>query len=416
MHNNYPIMKYFLFCFLTLLCLVSCDNNHHEGTVGPDIPSIDSLQVYLSKANNGDIEAKFISGILLQSKQTKQDSIKASEYLNSAAESGYAPAERAIAYELLDSTSSSYNLNKGIEMLSKSAEHGHLRAKLELSNFYFEGKGVNIDNEKALKLLNEGLTGLFYIAKNENSKAQWVLGQLFISGSYLPQNIEQGKFWLKKSADANNAYGQYLYGASFMNGDIKDYASAFYWISEANKKKLPESYALLAELYRNGFGTSQDIKKAFELNLEGAKLGDHTAMFNVAYCYGQGQGVETNQSEAFNWYKKLADAGDNSAQNNIGAMYQNGTGVAKDSSEAFNWYMKAAIGGNSLAECNVGRCYASGDGVEKDLTEAVKWFTKSAEHGNPQGYLALAYCYAYGLGVAKDMSKAAYWQDKANIR
>ena len=409
-------MKYFLFCFLTLLCLVSCDNNHRGGTVGPDIPSIDSLQVYLSKANNGDIEAKFISGILLQSKQSKQDSIKASEYLNSAAESGYAPAERAIAYELLDSTSSNYNLNKGIEMLSKSAEHGHLRAKLELSNFYFEGKGGNIDNEKALKLLNEGLAGLFYIAKNGNSKAQWVLGQLFISGSYLPQNNERGKFWLKKSADANNAYGQCLYGTSFMNGDVKDYASAFYWINEANKKKLPESYALLAELYRNGFGTSQDIKKAFELNLEGAKLGDHTAMFNVAYCYGQGQGVEANQSEAFKWYKKLADAGNNSAQNNIGAMYQNGTGVTKDSSEAFKWYMKAAKGGNSLAECNVGRCYASGIGEEKDLTEAVKWFTMSAEHGNPQGYSALAYCYAYGLGVAKDMSKAAYWQDKANIR
>ena len=407
---------------------MSCDNNNCGGTVGPDIPSIDSLQVYLSKANSGDIESKFISGILLQSKQSKQDSIKASEYLNSAAESGYAPAERAIAYELLDSISSNYNLSKGIEMLSKSAEHGHLRAKLELSNFYFEGKGVNIDNEKALKLLNEGLTGLFDIAKNGNSKAQWVLGNLFISGSYLPRNNEQGKFWLKKSADANNAYGQYLYGASFMKGEAKDYTSAFYWINEANKKKLPESYAVLAELYINGFGTSQDIKKAFELNLEGAKLGDHRAMFKVAYCYGQGQGVEANQSEAFKWYKKLADCGNIGAQNNIGsmyqigaqnnigAMYQNGTGVTKDSSEAFKWYMKAAKGGNSLAECNVGRCYASGDGIEKDLTEAVKWFTMSAEHGNPQGYSALANCYAYGLGVPKDLSKAAYWRDKANVR
>lgn len=409
-------MKYFIFCFITLLCLVSCDNNHRGGTVGSDIPTIDSLQFYLSKANNGDIEAKFISGILLQSKQSKQDSIKASEYLNSAAESGYAPAERAIAFELLDSTSSNYNLNKGIEMLSKSAEHGHLRAKLELSNYYFEGKGVDVDDKKALELINEGLTGLLNLAKEGNSKAQWVLGKMFISGNYLPQNNEQGNLWLKKSADANNAYGQLLYGASFMDGEANDYTSAFYWINEANKNKLPESYAVLAELYRNGFGTSQDIKKAFELNLEGANLGDQTAMFNVAYCFGNGQGVDANQSEAFKWYKKLADCGNISAQNNIGAMYQNGTGVTKDSSEAFKWYMKAAKGGNSLAECNVGRCYASGDGVEKDLTEAVKWFTKSAEHGNPQGYSALAYCYAYGLGVAKDMAKAAYWQDKANIR
>lgn len=211
-------MKYFFICFFALLCFVSCDNVRHGDTVGPDIPCIDSLQVYLNKANNGDIEAKFISGILLQLKQTKQDSIKAFEYLNSAAESGYSPAERAIACELLDSTSSKYNLNKGIEMLSKSAERGHLRAKLQLSNFYFEGKGVDADDEKALALLNEGLSGLLNLSKRGNSKAQWILGKFFISGSYLPQNNEQGKLWLKKSADANNAYGQFLYGTDCFYG------------------------------------------------------------------------------------------------------------------------------------------------------------------------------------------------------
>ena len=411
-------MKYisFAICIAAFLCLASCDKVQHERTVGPDIPSVDSLSDYIDKANSGDIEAKFIASVLLYSKQSKQDSIKAFELLNSAAESGYSPAERAIAYELLDSTSSKFDMKKGIEMLSQSANHGHIRAQLELSNFYFEGRGVDANFDKALKLVNDGLSELYNLANEGNSKAQWVLGQLFLTGSYIPQNSEQGRIWLKKSANANNAYGQFLYGNSFMNGVTNDYESAFYWINEANKKKLPESYALLGELYKNGFGTSRDIKKAFELNLEGAKLGDQTAMFNVAYSYGQGVGIEANQTEAFKWYKILADAGNSGAQNNIGAMYQNGTGVTKDSSEAFKWYMKAAKGGNTLAECNVGRCYASGEGVEKDLTEAVKWFMKSAEHGNPQGYSALAYCYAYGLGVAQDLQKAAYWQDMANIR
>ena len=330
-------MKYSLsyiicfFAFFAFLSFVSCDNVPRGDTVGPDIPSMDSLQVYLDKANKGDVEAEFIAGVLLKSKQSKQDSIKAFEYLKSSAESGYSPAERAIAYELLDSTSSKYNAKEGIEMLSKSAEHGHLRAKLELSDFYFEGKNVAVDVEKALKLYREGLEGLFKLANERNSKAQWILGSSFIDGSYLPQSNEQGKVWLKKSAEANNAFGQLLYGISFLGGESKDFNSAFYWINEANKKKLTESYAKLAELYRNGFGTSQDINKAFELYLEGAKLGDQEAIFSVAYCYGQGQGVEANQSEAFKWYKKLADLGNVSAQNNIGAMYQNGTGVAKDS-------------------------------------------------------------------------------------
>ena len=239
-------MKYSLsyiicfFAFFAFLSFVSCDNVPRGDTVGPDIPSMDSLQVYLDKANKGDVEAEFIAGVLLQSKQSKQDSIKAFEYLKSSAESGYSPAERAIAYELLDSTSSKYNAKEGIEMLSKSAEHGHLRAKLELSDFYFEGKNVAVDVEKALKLYREGLEGLFKLANERNSKAQWILGSSFIDGSYLPQSNEQGKVWLKKSAEANNAFGQLLYGISFLGGESKDFNSAFYWINEANKKKLTE--------------------------------------------------------------------------------------------------------------------------------------------------------------------------------
>lgn len=410
-------MKYKIFSFLLLICLLtSCGKSHSAYTVGPDIPCQDSIQFYIDKANTGDDEAKFIAGILLYNNQTKQDSLKAFEYLTSSAEAGYSPAERKVAYELLDSTSNKYDLQKGIEWLTKSANHGHLRAKLELSDYYFSGKGVEADNNKALQLINEGLTGIFELADNGNSKAQWYLGNLFLNGYFLLKDEEQGRKWLKKSADSNNAYGQLLYGLSFMNGNEADYNSAFYWINEANKKKLLESYSSLAEMYRNGFGTAQDITKAFELNLEGAKLGDQSAMFRVAYSYGNGEGTEVNQSEAFKWYKKLADAGNIGAQNNIGAMYQNGTGVTKDAAEAFKWYLKAANGGNSLAECNVGRCYFAGEGVDKDLTEAFKWFTKAAEHGNPQGYSCLAYCYAYGFGVARDSQKAAYWQDRASVR
>lgn len=81
-------MKYSLsyiicfFAFFAFLSFVSCDNVPRGDTVGPDIPSMDSLQVYLDKANKGDVEAEFIAGVLLQSKQSKQDSIKAFEYLN----------------------------------------------------------------------------------------------------------------------------------------------------------------------------------------------------------------------------------------------------------------------------------------------------------------------------------------------
>ncbi len=405
-------LHFLLYAFMSVF--MSCNNTHHTYTVGPNIPCQDSLQYYIEKADKNDEGAQYIVAMLLEEKQTSQDSIKAFQYFSRSAENGFAPSERAMGHLFLDSTSTKFDKKKGIEWLTKSANHGHVWAKLVLAKYYISGEGVEENFDKALELIDDGLNGLHKLAEIGDSKAQYQLGKLFLTGSYFEKDLSQAKFWLQRSAEANNAYGQLLYGLYFL--DVQDYKSAFYWIAESNNKQLFESYSYLAELYRNGLGTEQDLKKAFDLNLTGAKMGDKSAMFRVAYSYSCGEGSEINKSEAFKWYKKLADMGDVGAQNNIGAMYANGDGVTKDEKEAFKWYLKAANAGNSLAECNVGRCYLAGQGVEKDLTEAFKWFTKSAEHGNVQGYSALSVCYRFGIGVPKNDEMAAYWEDKANVR
>ena len=405
-------ITFVLICFMSIF--MSCNNTHHTYTVGPNIPCQDSIQFYIEKADKGDEHAQYIAAVLLQRKQTSQDSIKAFQYFSRSAENGFVPSERAMSHLFLDSTSMKFDKIKGIEWLTKSANHGHVWAILELAEYYIKGDGVEQNFNKALELNYDGLNGLHVLAESGDTKAQYQLGQIFAKGNYFKKDLSQAKFWLQKSAEANNAFGQLCYGLYFE--EINDYKKAFYWLSESNNKQLFESYSLLAELYRNGLGTEQDLKKAFELNLAGAKLGDRFAMFRVAYSYSCGEGCDVNKSEAFKWYKKLADKGDESAQNNIGAMYASGDGVTKDEKEAFKWYLKAAKGGNSLAECNVGRCYFAGRGVEKDLTEAFNWFTKSAEHGNVQGYSALSYCYMFGIGIPKNIEMAAYWEDKANVR
>lgn len=401
-----------LYAFMGIF--MSCNNTHHTYTVGPNIPCQDSLQFYVDKAKKNDNTAQYIAGVLLEQKQTPQDSVKAYKYFSLSAESGFVPAERALAILLLDSTYTKYDKIKGIEWLTKSADHGLVIAKLELAEFYINGDGVEQNFNKAIDLINDGLKGLYLLAESGNAKAQYQLGRLFLYGKYFNKDLSQAKFWFQKSAEANNAYGQYLYGLYFL--ECNDFINAFYWITEANNNQLFKSYSHLAELYRNGLGTEQDLKKAFELNLAGAKLGDQSAMFRVAYSYSRAEGTDINKFEAFKWYKKLADIGEEGAQNNIGVMYENGDGITKDENEAFKWYLKAANAGNSLAESNVGRCYLNGIGVEKDLTEAFNWFKKSADHGNARGRYHLACCYRFGIGVPKNLEMANYWEDLANVR
>ena len=401
-----------------LLCvviapLIACDNIGVSYTVGPEIPSADSLSYYVEKAKSNDNKDLFIAGVLLQSTMSKSDSVEAMKMLEQSACNGYSPAERALAIEFMDSTSSYFDMNKGVELLSKAAEHGHLRAIFELSELHYAGKVVQQNYEKALELSNEALGQLFVLARNNDRRAQFFLGRHFRSGLNVPKDIDEAKKWLKASAEAGYPEGMIGYGHCFFLDS--DYKEALKWGQKARKKNIQGAACLIGLLYRDGLGVEQDLAKAFTLFLEDAKRGEIEAMSRVAYSYGNGEGVSRDYAESFKWYKKLADRGSSMALNNIGVMYAEGRGVIQNDNEAFKWYMKAAKKGSRIAEYNVGWYYLYGKGVEQDFTEAYNWFQKAAEHGYAGAYRWLAYCYSNGIGVAKDAEKAAYWEDKGNV-
>ena len=72
-----------------------------------------------------------------------------------------------------------------------------------------------------------------------------------------------------------------------------------------------------------GTAFNEDEKKAMELYLQSAKLGNKIAISNVGHCYEKGIGVEINIDLAMEWYQKAIDEGYEPAKEKLEKLKKN---------------------------------------------------------------------------------------------
>jgi TPR repeat protein len=189
-------------------------------------------------------------------------------------------------------------------------------------------------------------------AARKDPKAQYQLGQLYLSGRGVPQNFQTAAEWFKQAAD-KDAAAQYTLGFC----------------------------------YASGTGVTKSMSRATAYYLDAARQGHAEAQFKVAVCYEKGLGVSrANAAEAAKWYRKAAEQGVVEAQNVLG----NQARQAHNYTEAVKWYNLAAVRGLASAQYWLGISYQYGQGFEhKDSVEAYKWFSLSAQNGYEPANTAL---------------------------
>ncbi|MBO5557051.1 MAG: toll/interleukin-1 receptor domain-containing protein [Oscillospiraceae bacterium] len=213
----------------------------------------------------------------------------------------------------------------------------------------------------------------------------------------------------------NQALSYDIYGAALVSIAQKDVIEpedvAFLQVSaEAGNTN---AAWLLADCYKNGWGTEQDDEQAFVWFKKAAEAGDITGMVALANCYRNGTGTEENREQAFAWNLKAAEAGEPGGMLNVGICYEEGSGVARDEKAALEWYKKSAESGYDLGMYNLARCYRSGIGTAEDTEQAFYWIKKLAETGNAEAMYNLGLMYQYGYGTPEDARQAYLWYRKA---
>lgn len=198
-------------------------------------------------------------------------------------------------------------------------------------------------------------------AKAGDVEAQFTVGNAYLTGDGVKQNLKKATQWLFKAAQAGQA--------DAIKALCTYYSDALEQVAAAGNA---DAQFTLANFYETGNGVAQNQAKALELYGSAAAQGIAEAKPKVLGSYNAG--IVT-----------LADAGDIDAATQVADYLFNGTGGAtKDEAAAANYYAKAYMAGNKSAGTKLTtmyRAYLEGRGVPRNENLGNLWLAKAASAG-----------------------------------
>ena len=155
------------------------------------------------------------------------------------------------------------DMRRAIELNEKAAAKNETIAMCNLASIYSMGEGVEKDDKKAVELWAKA-------ANLGDPVGQSCLGEMYMLGKGVERNYTQEAYWSRKAheggADGATDNLAILYQKGL--GVEKDEKKAFSLYSEAAAKDNLHSRVAMAECYIEGWGTVQDLNKAYKI-LEG---------------------------------------------------------------------------------------------------------------------------------------------------
>ncbi|MDF1684008.1 MAG: tetratricopeptide repeat protein [Legionellaceae bacterium] len=148
------------------------------------------------------------------------------------------------------------------------ADKGFVYGMYNLAWCFYEGKGTQVDQDKAL-------------------------------------------YWMREAAHKNFDQAQLNTGIFYLNTvkTEEGNALAFMYIGLAAKQNNATAQRLLAEFYQKGVVIEKDSSKAFDWYLLSAEAGDMKAQHNTACMYQRADGVAQHHRKASLWFERAAKQG-----------------------------------------------------------------------------------------------------------
>ncbi len=285
-----------------------------------------------------------------------------------------------------------------LKYLHKAAEQGDATAQREFAFHYWNGNGVEKDE-------NEALSWYLKAAGQRDRDAQEALGMLYRE----KKDYAEAYFWFswassEKSGSELNAKALRDEAEAKLTDDQKARAAKRLQetLNPAEQAKLAADDAAVAQA-RNAAD-----QKIAQLKTK-AEQGDLQSMVGIGDVYEKGEGIRKDDVEAMNWYRKAADLGYAPAELTVGGLYWSGMGVNRDLLEALKWERKAADQGYIPALKAVGYAFERGDGVSADRDEAIRWYRNAADRGDQESQWKLGHLYENPSGKEKNWPEAYFW-------
>lgn len=337
----------FLALFLTLSVTINAQDN--------DIDIAD----FTHRADAGDADAQYELGKYYYVSNKDKDSegaegmAKAFKYASMSANQKNAAGEYLLSLCYLDGYNEDHS--KSMEWLQKAADQGYAEAQ-EILGFYYDFG----DDGRVAQNYSKAVEWYQKAANQGNVDAQRHLGICYECGTGVARNYANAYYWFKKAADQ---------GTFIAELDHNDF------LEKANSDKLSINTSDPSKPLV--FDIADLISQA-----AAGDAGAADAQYKLGKCYYEGNNVEKNGSKAFKYASMSANQRNAAGENLLGSCYCNGIGVAQNYFKAVEWYQKAADQSLDKAQYNLGCCYDEGEGVVQNYADAYYWYKKAADQGN----------------------------------
>lgn len=246
------------------------------------------------------------------------------------------------------------------------ADCGNSYAKEAIGNHLLSGDGVGSDPTLAIRYLTE--------AAHDSPTAQATLGDCYLKGRGVKQNVATAEDWFVKAARVDTPIAERSLGLlSNQRGNIRDAESYF---RSAARQGDAVSKDYLAMIYCSQ-ESKENLGTALELFQQSAEAEVVDAQFNCGLMHEVGKGLNQSNKRAIYWYGRAAKNGDQESLYRLGLIYE----MLLDLGKAADFYERAAKAGNWHAQLALSRCFATGAGVAFDSTASDRWYQKAMTHG-----------------------------------
>jgi len=175
--------------------------------------------------------------------------------------SQYTERLKNLAQSYYYGTNVTKDLNRALRLYLKAAEQGDTEAQYIAGGMYYRGFGAPQDLKKAFSLL--------YGAAVEGSstpQSQKLLGQFFLTGTTIPQNLGEAMKWYLLAAENGDREAQselaFLYFTG--RGGERNVEKSFFWYEKSALQGLAVAQYSLGIMYYSGNGAKEaDIIKAY---------------------------------------------------------------------------------------------------------------------------------------------------------
>jgi len=235
---------------------------------------------------------------------------RAFRLLQKAARGGNDAAKFYVGYAWLTGTGTPADVTKARYWLRESVAAGRVEALTQLARSYRAPYAEQPDPAQALALYQEAID-------KGSVEALVALGYMYLGTETGAADPKRAFDYFTQAAKRGAPAGQTALGFLYLSGTgvPRNYALARQWFERATTLEHPPAFAGLAHLYAAGLGVAANPKRAKDLYLHGAKLGDVTAQLRLADMELQPPTTEARTETALRWLRAAADQGHPDGQN-----------------------------------------------------------------------------------------------------